>query len=260
MSEQTNIGWTDHTFNPWWGCEKVSPGCKNCYAEALSKRWGHENWGPNAPRRKLSEDYWNQPLKWNIEALKTGKRPLVFCGSMCDVFEDRPIPNEERRLLWSLIRITPHLTWQLLTKRPENIERFLPPDWGDGYPNVWLGTSVENQVCADNRIPNFRDIPASVRFLSLEPLLGPIDLKFSCFNGIDSFGSMPGINWVIVGGESGPGHRSCDLKWIADITQDCGRAGVPVFIKQDSGPKPGKQGAIGDAYWALKQFPPQPND
>lgn len=178
MGKDTGIKWTDHTFNLVWGCVKVSRGCKNCYAEAFSKRTGNDVWGADKPRRIFEQNHWDEPRSWNYSASVKGIREKVFCGSMCDVFEDHPTVNKEREKLWQLIYMTQsNLDWQLLTKRPENIKRFLPPDWGKGWPNVWLGTSVENQEAANQRVPILLDIPARVRFLSCEPLVGSIDLS-----------------------------------------------------------------------------------
>lgn len=143
MGENSKIEWTHHTFNTWWGCVKVSPACDNCYAESLSKRFG-DHWGPKAEYRTFSDKHWNEPLRWNRAAEKAGERHRVFCASMADVFDNRA-PEGARERLWALIRQTPHLDWLLLTKRPQNIAEMLPEDWGDGYPNVWLGVTVENQ-------------------------------------------------------------------------------------------------------------------
>ena len=203
MGETTNISWTDHTFNPWWGCTKVSAGCDHCYAETLSKRMGGDVWGHGKLRRRTSAKNWQEPVKWNREAEKRGVRKRVFCASMADVF-DNEVPIEWLRDLLDLIRITPNLDWQLLTKRPSRIKRALntvmssiqrenvpEPDiywtllfcWIDDWlhhnppKNVWLGTSVENQDAADARIPLLLKVPAAIRFLSVEPLIGPVDLS-----------------------------------------------------------------------------------
>src|SRR5262249_33271172 len=138
MGFNSRIEWTTHTFNPWWGCTKVSDGCKFCYAEALARRYGHHVWGPLAQRRLMSDIHWKQPLKWNTQASRQGARSRVFCASMADVFDESAPPGQLDRL-WKLIRQTPCLDWQLLTKRPQRIASSLPKDWGNGYPNVWLG-------------------------------------------------------------------------------------------------------------------------
>ena len=247
MAEQTAIAWTDHTFNPWWGCTKVSPGCDHCYAETLDRRTGGRHWGPHAARRRTSEKNWHQPLRWNQAAERAGVRRRVFCASMADVF-DNAVPAAWRADLWDLIRATPSLDWQLLTKRPQNIEKMLPPDWGLGWSNVWLGTTVENQVEANRRVPILLDVPAAIRFLSCEPLIGPVDLR-----SIDLVGGheevlplgagwlgrlVPGeeegsrIGWVICGGESGAGARPMHPDWARSLRDQCATAGVPFFFKQ----------------------------
>lgn len=221
--EKTKIGWTDATFNAWWGCEKVSAGCAHCYAEAFAKRTGNNVWGGNAPRRVMSDKRWNEPLKWNKKAEQEGFKKLVFSGSMCDIFEDRKDLVVHRERLWKLIEATPYLIWQLLTKRPENILKMVPSKWIDVPPlNVWYGTTVENQEQAGKRIPELLNVPAMVRFLSCEPLLERIS--------IDNF--LHGINWVICGGESGRNARSFDVAWGVILQGDCKEANVPFFFKQ----------------------------
>ena len=137
MGENSGIEWTHHTFNPWWGCIKVSDGCKHCYAETLSERFSKNIWGPAATtdRRTFGEKHWNDPLRWNRKAEQEGIRYRVFCGSMCDWAEDHPVAEQERLKLWPLIQQTPRLDWLLLTKRPERIGDLLPDDWGEGYEN-----------------------------------------------------------------------------------------------------------------------------
>lgn len=244
MAEKTEIAWTDSSFNPWWGCTKVGPGCDNCYANALDKRTGGDHWGAHTTPRTMSDENWKKPLRWNKQAATTGPR-RVFCGSMCDVF-DNNAPAGQRERLWELIRKTPNLQWQLLTKRVGNIRKYLPADWGDrNYPHVWLGITVVNQEEADRDIPKLMQIPAAVRFLSMEPLLSRVDLceifRIWWHQGTRSFvgySEDPGpgvrreIDWVIVGGESGPGARPFALGWAKDIVRQCQGAGVPVFIKQ----------------------------
>lgn len=175
MSEFSKIEWTDHTFNPWWGCVRVSPACRFCYADTQARRYGHEVWRKHGPRRLLSDANWAKPRKWNRDAEKVGVPAKVFCASMADVFEDHPDVTEPRERLWEVINATPWLRWQLLTKRPENVADMAP--WGNDWPdNVWLGTSVETQRFADHRIPLLLKIPARTRFLSCEPLLEPLNL------------------------------------------------------------------------------------
>jgi protein gp37 len=229
MGFNSSIEWTTHTFNPWWGCTKVSDGCRNCYAEALSNRYGHSVWGAGKPRRLMSDAHWQAPLGWDADAKRTGRRARVFCASMADVFEEQAPPGQLARL-WDLIRLTPNLDWQLLTKRPHRIAESLPPDWCSGYSNVWLGTSVEDQRVI-NRVRELSAVPAVVRFLSVEPLLGPIRRL-----------PLKGIDWIIVGGESGPNARPIEAEWVLDIRRQCRTAGVPFFFKQWGGVNKKKSG------------------
>ena len=234
MGKNSRIEWTHHTFNPWWGCTKVSAACKHCYAEAWSKRVGQNVWGVKAKRRFFGEGHWSEPVKWNAEAEESGTRFRVFCASMADVFEDRRDLDVWRRKLWDLIEITPGLDWLLLTKRPEVVGRLVP--WGREWPgNVWLGTTVEDQECAETRLPYLRELPAVVRFVSAEPLLGPIDIR-------PWLGST--VNWVISGGESGPNARPSSPSWFRSLLSQCKAAKVPFHFKQwgDWAPDPGQSG------------------
>ncbi|HUC19430.1 MAG TPA: phage Gp37/Gp68 family protein [Acetobacteraceae bacterium] len=222
MGKNSRIEWTDHTFNPWWGCTKVSEACKHCYAEAWSKRVGQKVWGPKAERRFFTERHWLEPIKWNADALSKKSRRRVFCASMADVFEDRRELDEWRLRLWNLIEATPQLDWLLLTKRPELVAELT--HWQDKWPsNVWLGTTIENQKSADSRLPHLTAIPATVRFISAEPLLGALDLR-------SRLGTT--INWVITGGESGPKARPSSPSWFRDLLGQCMQAGVPFHFKQ----------------------------
>jgi protein gp37 len=297
--ENSKVEWTHHTFNPWRGCTKVSAGCANCYAETLSGRNPKVLgvWGPNGTRVVAAEAQWREPLKWDKEAARLGVRHRVFCASLADVFEGPETMPEvarepvaaARRRLFKLIGQTPHLDWLLLTKRPQNVlkltrEAIDPDGEPDGneccepngldvatfaelYPNVWLGTSVENQAAADDRIPHLLKASAAVRFLSCEPLLGPVDLRRAnvrdkgTYDKYDDYltgkywqqpGSWPGeytedmadrpqlllsnpshkVDWVIVGGESGPGARPFNVEWARSLVQQCKAAEVPVFVKQ----------------------------
>ena len=191
MVQNSKIEWTDHTFNLVIGCAKVSPGCASCYAETMNTRRGWAEWGKDGIRKVMSESYWKEPLKWNRKATELGQRQRVFCSSLADVFEDHPTVNEQRLRLWELIKQTPALDWQLLTKRPENFKKFLPADWENGYPNVMLGVSVEKFKQALIRIPELISTPATKRFLSCEPLLADIDLAPILFFHIEG-----GLNWV----------------------------------------------------------------
>lgn len=175
MGEKTGIEWTTATFNPWWGCAHVSPGCVRCCAETLAHRYGHDVWGAKGSRRTFGAQHWRQPLVWNRKAQAEGRRWRVFCASMADVFEDHPALDDERTKLWELVATTPWLDWQLLTKRPENVARMAP--WGDCWPaNVWLGASAEDQEWATARLARLVEIPARVRFASCEPLISEVDL------------------------------------------------------------------------------------
>lgn len=230
MSEATIIAWTDHTFNPWMGCTKVSAGCAHCYAETLTKnRMGLSLWGPGATRQ-VTKSPWQNVIRWNKAApshdgvLGAGNPDLCFTASLCDVFEDHPVANATRPRLWDVIRECRNMHFQVLTKRPERIADNLPADWGPGgWSNVWLGTSIENMAVA-GRADHLRDIPAVVRFISYEPALGPL-------NALD----ISGIDWVIYGGESGPGHRPEDKQWARDMRDKCVDAGVAFFHKQSAG-------------------------
>jgi protein gp37 len=261
MGETTAISWTDHTFNPWWGCERVSPGCQNCYAEAFAKRTGNAVWGKNADRRRFGDKYWNEPVKWNRQAEAAGVQRLVFCASMADVFEARADHAEDRARLWALIEATPHLTWQLLTKRPENVVGLVPARWmqqGSGFPgddiydlwphNVWIGTTVEDQQRANERLPKLLALPAPVRFLSCEPLLGPVDLSPWLNIGFNA------PEWVIVGGESGPKHRPLNLDHARGLRDQCAAACVPLLFKQVGGRTPTQGGDLLDGR-THKAFP-----
>ncbi len=228
MAKNSRIEWTQHTFNPWWGCTKVSPGCKYCYAETWAKRIGQKVWGPNATRRELTPGYWRQPLRWNEEAKAAKRRPRVFCASMADVFEERAELDEKRSHLWKLIDDTPNLDWLLLTKRPHNIGRFAP--WTKVWPaNVWLGSTAENQLWLEKRLPHLLSHPARVRFLSCEPLLGPINLA----NAFGQTGQNPtALNWIIGGGESGHHARHMHPDWISSLRDQCIVNGIRFHFKQ----------------------------
>lgn len=299
MGENSAIEWTDHTFNPWSGCTRVSPGCENCYAETFSKRTGHGKrlpllWGVDAEREARVEEYWKKPVIWNRRAAERGVRESVFCASHADIFElvpernvqARAVQDASRARLWPLIETTPHLNWLLLTKRPENVRHLAPwrtlaaegryddrPGWPD---NVWIGTTVEDQQRADERIPWLIEIPARVRFVSCEPLLEAVDLEnihpyylkrdphpHDPIIRLDALrGHMKGpddmldhkVDWVIVGGESGAKRRPFEIEWLANIAAQCRAAGVAVFTKQDGALHSGLQGRIPDAFW-LKELP-----
>ena len=217
-----------HTFNPWIGCTHKSPGCKFCYAENLmDTRMKKVEWGAKGVRQKTNDKYYKGPIDWNRKASKKGVQELVFCASLADVFDEHPsIDPAWREELWSLVHQCESLSWLLLTKRPENISMFIPESWGtSGWPdNVWLGTSVEDQKRADERIPLLLEHDAVVRFLSCEPLIEKVDLS----------GRLDGIDWVIVGGESGLKSkiRPMEEDWLLSIIGQCREQNVAVFVKQ----------------------------
>jgi protein gp37 len=232
MGTVTSISWTDHTFNPWIGCVKVSAGCDHCYAEHLvSGLLGFSGrravWGPapDTPRHRTSAVAWAKVLVWNRKAVAARVRRRVFCGSLMDFFEDHPASNMMRPEVFDLIRRTPNLDWQLLTKRPQNIQQFLPADWGDGYANVWLGCTIEANGYV-SRAAHLIAIPAVCRFISYEPAIGPLDNL-----------PLDGIDWIIYGAESGPKARDHDLAWPRNMRDRCAAAGVAFFYKQPSGPR-----------------------
>ena len=229
MGEFSKIEWTHHTFNPWIGCQKVSAGCDHCYAEQLADRRYHwVEWGPHGKRRRTSAANWRKPLAWNRAAQIRGKRTRVFCASLADVFDNKAPPGA-RDDLFSMIRQTPCLDWQLLTKRPENIPRFLPADWGhDGYANVWLGITCEDSLAWIRRWPVLARIPAAIRFVSYEPAIGPLDMSAAAGGRVLS----PWPDWLICGGESGPGARTMDWMWAQEVKRQCKQCGVAFFLKQ----------------------------
>lgn len=298
--ENSKIQWTDHTFNPWIGCAKVSPGCANCYAETMmDKRYGRVKWGVNGTRTRTSASYWRKPITWNratwTECPECGwrgdvkdtvtnmhgdprcpaclcgnpmraTRQRVFCGSLCDVFEDRDQVGLWRVALLELIKHTPNIDWLLLTKRPENITRFMPmPLYFD---NIWLGTSVEDQSAADERIPHLLKAPAKVRFLSCEPLLGDIEITQYLYEVINAgyCGScetcgdtcekiIPAIHWVIAGCESGENRRQTPEGYFRSLRDQCWKnGGVSFFLKQmEVDGHVAKMPALDGQRWA--QFP-----
>lgn len=252
---KTAIEWTDFTFNPWWGCVKISPACDNCYAAAFSHRLGRDHWGPHATYRTFGDKHWQEPLRWNDEAQAAGVRKRVFCSSMADVF-DNAADQALRERLWILICATPDLDWLLLTKRPQNIQGMLPAEWlTRRRPNVWLGTTVENQDEADRRIPHLLRVPARVHFLSCEPLLGPLNIEpwLRCdqcgYTARDAATLMDHhlckaktlpISWVISGGESGPKARPSHPDWFRSLRDQCEAAGVAYLHKQNGEWAPGE--------------------
>lgn len=249
MGAQSKIEWTDHTFNPWSGCTKVSPGCDHCYAESWSKRAGAKvgKWGPCAPRVRTTTANWRKPLQWNAAHAAFfaahGRRQRVFCASLADVF-DNQVPVEWRVSLFRMIAATANLEWLLLTKRIGNalpMMREVARRCGGGeqpMDNVWLGATVVNQEEADRDIPRLLNTPARVRFLSIEPMLSAIDLRLESRNDIarwDGRGRdlpLRRIDWVICGGESGPRARPMHPDWPRSLRDQCAGAGVPFLFKQ----------------------------
>ena len=240
MAENSAIEWTDATFNPWWGCTRISVGpkgaCVNCYADTWAHRLGMELWD-NGKYRTFGAKHWAEPLAWNKAAALAGVRKRVFCASMADVF-DKDAPAEERQRLWRLIEATPHLDWLLLTKRPGNVLRMLPLFWQAAMPrNVWLGISVVTQEEADRDIPKLLEIPAAVRFLSCEPLMEEITFEgrwVEHANPAIHENWLEALDWVIVGGESGRRARPMLEQWARSIRRQCAAFGTPFFFKQGS--------------------------
>jgi len=248
MAETTGIAWADSTFNPWIGCTRVSPGCDHCYAAVSRPALAMKiEWGAGKPRHRTAVSTWKAPLKWDRDAQASGKRHLVFCSSLADVF-DNEVPDAWRGDLWDLIEQTPHLTWLLLTKRIGNAARMLRTgDWAASPRwNVWIGASVVNQEEADRDIPKLLATPASKRFVSYEPALGPVDWSKFLFQ-FDGHVQPSGflrlklrardkrVDWIIVGGESDqPGHkaRPFNIEWARQTVKQCKGAGVAPFVKQ----------------------------
>jgi len=287
MSENTNIEWCDHTFNPWEGCQKVGPGCDHCYAETRNARFAGGtaiNWGPGAPRRRTSVSNWELPKRWNAQAdafmAQHGRRQRVFCASLADVFDNAVAP-QWRADLFALIASTRNLDWLLLTKRIGNVQGMLA-ELAHGndpelslldmmpLPNVWIGATIVNQEEADRDIPKLMAVPARVRFLSMEPLLGPVRLRevHSDMCEIDALTGDHGVlrplrgrseakvHWVICGGESGPGARPMHPEWARSLRDQCKAAGVPFLLKQMGGVRD-KRGALEDLPEDLqvREFP-----
>jgi protein gp37 len=252
MGKITNIAWCDHTFSTVWGCSLHTyeldgeivgeQGCVNCYAKALAQRWGHDLWQRHGARRVFGGKHWKEPLAWNKAAEKEGVRRRVFCGSMCDWAEDHPVTNGQLPALFDLILKTQTLDWLLLTKRADRIEESIITGlrrngsqtaiWRDSlaYPNIWMGVSVSEEKGLW-RVDALKKVPATVRFISYEPALGPIAHKLD----------LTGIHQVIYGGESGPGFRKDDFAWAKDVFDLCRNSGVAFFYKQQAARLPGNR-------------------
>lgn len=246
MAEDTLISWADHTFNPWEGCQKVGPGCDNCYAETRNARYGGgvaTNWGPGAPRRRTSAANWRKPLLWSRRAAGSPGKTFVFCSSLADVF-DNAVDPAWRADLFRLIHATPHLTWLLLTKRPgnivrlyEDVNRALHDERLSFWPrNAAIGCTIVNQEEADRDVPKLLAAKTALRpafaFLSMEPLLGPVDLWPMLHPHMRGGVDIPPVDWVIAGGESGPNARPSNPQWFRYIRDECAKAGVPFQFKQ----------------------------
>lgn len=255
----TAIEWATHTLNFWWGCTKVSQACAHCYAERLARLFsrGKATWGPNGARWLRFDGAARELRKIVRQAEQAGVRPRVFVNSMSDTFEANPLLDATRCMMLVLIADHPGVDFLLLTKRTENVQAMVPPAWLTDWPaNVWLGTTVEDQETAVARVPELLRIPAAVRFLSCEPLLGPVDLSAlvletcsHCNEPVfcDAFGAgarcgccsegpepiaWSSLDWVICGGESGAGARPMNPAWVRRLRDQCAAAGVPFFFKQ----------------------------
>lgn len=275
MSQRTTIEWATHTWNPVTGCTKVSQGCKHCYAERMAKRFSRRGilpgtdsegnaveWdtceSPNGPDFQvlLHPERLDEPLHWR-------KPRRVFVCSMSDLFHEAVSDGFIQKVLQTA-RACPQHTFMFLTKRPERMRlALLATDCAGGCNGIdcrhlWFGVSVEDQATANKRIPLLLQTPAAVRFVSYEPALGPVD--FTPWLGCDLENSshgvlMPGVSWLICGGESGPGARPMQVEWAQSAADQCSAAGVAFFMKQDSGYRSGQQGRLPDALWSRKEWP-----
>src|SRR5882724_5354844 len=219
MSERTGIEWTEATWNPWYGCTKVSPGCAHCYMFREQRQYGRN---PEVVTR--SKTKFSDPLKW-------AEPRLVFTCSWSDWFHEAA--DQWRPEAWDIVRRTPHLTYQVLTKRPHRIRYHLPDDWGAGYPNVWLGVSIESQRWAGRGVA-LLGVPAALRFVSAEPLLAPLDLT-NVRVGLSGHNVVHAIDWLIAGGESGPEARPTEVEWLRSLRDQCDSNGTAFFLKQLGG-------------------------
>lgn len=224
MGDTTNISWAMKTFNSWVGCQKVGPGCDNCYAETWDQRFSSgEHWGPGAPRRRTSSANWKKPLKWQREAEASGERTRVFCASLADVF-DNAVDPQWRRDLATLILQTPMLDWMLLTKRIGNVPKMVEDDFDGKLPdNVWLGASVVTQIEADRDVSKLLAVPASIHWLSMEPLLEAVAIRPE---------DMKRLDMIVVGGESGANARHFDEEWGRDLLRQARSGGTAFHFKQ----------------------------
>jgi protein gp37 len=281
MGENSKISWTHDTFNPWWVCTNISPGCDHCYAEMFAHRMGYA-WGKDAPRLLFGEKHWNEPYRWARAAKATGERRRVFCASMADILDtwtgdpifsgDKASPwyfgnnfplaldmktvakngtwlNVLRELLWAMIEGLSELDWLLLTKRPQGYRHMLPQRWVKNGcpPNVWLMTTVESREYAW-RIDEIAKIPAVVHGVSWEPALGYVDFR--------PYAKRVPTLWVIGGGESGPGCRPFNPEWTRRVARDLASTKTPYFLKQLGGwPDKRDNPALWESGLAVQQFP-----
>lgn len=241
MAENSKIEWTTHTFNPWIGCTKVAPPCDNCYAEALAKRYGWTKWGNEGERKRTSPANWRKPIAWNKAAKAAGERHRVFCASLADWLDNR-VSDGWRDDLANLIEATPNLDWLLLTKRIGNFGKHAPWHDDDIPANVWLGITCGDQAEYDRDWPKLRALKAPVRFISHEPSLGCL------WNFHTAAGEAP--DWIICGGESGPGARMMDAAWARKTRDNCAQFGIAFFMKQMTGKAPIPDDLL------IRQFPP----
>lgn len=271
MGESSVIEWCDSSWNPWRGCTRVSPGCAKCYMGVAQARYGNDPWtvvrcAPSTFYAPLRKRAW---ARRRAEAIAARGRHLVFTCSWSDWFHEHADPWRDEA--WDVIRQTPESTYQILTKRPERILDHLPADWGTGWPNVWLGVTIENRRYVD-RADWLRAVPAAVRFISAEPLLGPLVPHAgicACWpdTGDQALRRWPDdyrgralclqdIDWLITGGESGPGHRRFDPQWATDLRDVCHHSGVAFLHKQNGGPRPTSRGRLLDGR-THDAMPPQ---
>lgn len=242
MGKNSGIAWTDHTWNPWRGCTRCSPACEHCYMFREQERW---SLSPDKVVRQSSA-VWKAPERWNLQAQCDGTRPKVFTCSWSDFFHADA--DAWRAEAWAVIRRTTQLTWLVLTKRIERAAACLPEDWGNGYPNVWLGVTAWDQESAYRNILKLGILPAAKRFLSVEPMLGPLNLTHMCldFNGLTGYAEggcfyiedvevCAPLDWVICGAENGPKRRPMDIEWARSLRDQCARHDVPFFYKGAGG-------------------------
>jgi protein gp37 len=235
MALETGISYVKSSLNLWIGCTQIGPGCDACYAMFGDIRFhGGKHWGPGAPRHRTAKSNWKQAETWNRKAAASGEFWPVFCNTQADIF-DNEVPKEWRDDAWALFARTPNLTWFLVTKRIGNAPRMLPPDWGTGYPNVWIIATVVNQEEAERDIPKLASIDAAVKGISHGPGLGPLDLSFRLRSGLhEGERAIDLLDWIITEGESRQGRqpREYRLEWPESLAEQASAAGVPFFMKQ----------------------------